>query len=371
MSFEYNGWERDYLNNQKQYDELFRNSIMAGEQDVSINFLEEQVSHIAKRRYAASVANATDGLQFALEAHGIKAGDEVLVSNFSWISSATPVLAIGAIPVFCEIDSDTYQITLDSIKRMSTNNTVAIIYPCLFGAIFPEIFDVVEWCKENNIIFIEDSSQLIGTQLNGVPAGSIGDISVYSFNDNKVIAGINGGGMVMTNDKNIRDHVAKLAYHGRGSSWKDRDVKYLGRNSKMYLFNAKVIELRLNKIKEYQSRRQSIAKIYDEFFANHKQVYVQSFPHNLNHNYHKYVIRFENKKIRDSVKEKTGANVHYDPAISQNTYFKNKYKTDKTSVSEHCAGTIMSLPIHAWMTNEEVEEICETIDHSLWESYIY
>ena len=368
----YNGWNRDYLMYKSTYDEIFQECILSGEQDVSTEFLDNEVAEISKRKYAVTCASATDGLQFALQAFNIGPGDEVLVSDFSWISSASAVNMVGATPVFCDINENTHQITLDSVKRMATKNTVAIIYPTLFGAMFPEIFAVERWCKNNDIIFIEDSAQSLGVDLNGTVAGSIGDISVYSFNDNKVIAGINGGGAVMMNNKSVYEYVKRLAYHGRGTTYADRDITDLGRNSKMNLFNAKIISYRLHRREIFQKHRQELAKMYDEILVEGNDfLRPQELPIGLNHNYHKYVIKFNSKEIRNVVKKHCGTNIHYPDPISANTYYSGKYKTDNgNKAAIRVADTIMTLPCHAWMTSLDVEEICDNIDHGIFKSYI-
>ena len=159
---DYQGWERDYLENKDTYDALISKCILAGEQDVSTSFLEKEIAAIANRKYAVTCASATDGLVFALQAYNIGPRDDVLVSDFSWISSATCVSSVGANPVFVDINKDTFEPCLHSIKMMVTENTCAIVYPTLFGRMSSNIHEVINWCKENSIIFIEDSAQSLG-----------------------------------------------------------------------------------------------------------------------------------------------------------------------------------------------------------------
>ena len=190
------GWDRDFKENKIHYMNLFEKS-MQKEQEANVEFLEEKLKLHTGRKYVVACSNGTDALHFALRSLGIRKGDEVLVPQFSWISSASCVSMVGATPVFCEIDILSYHISLDSIKRMYSDKVRAIVYPHLFGNM-SDTKEILEFCKEKNIAFIEDAAQSLGASLNGVKAGSIGDISTLSFNANKVVAGIAGGGAILS-----------------------------------------------------------------------------------------------------------------------------------------------------------------------------
>ena len=194
------GWDREYLANKEAYLKIF-DSAMQKEQEQNVEFLEKSLKEITGRKYAVACGNGTDALHFSLIGLGIKPGDEVLVTNFSWISSASCVSMVGATPVFCEINILNYHMDLDSIKRMYSPRVKAIVYPHLFGNM-SETKEILDFCKEKEIAFIEDAAQSLGASLNDVKAGSIGDVSCLSFNANKVVAGIAGGGAVLTDDKN-------------------------------------------------------------------------------------------------------------------------------------------------------------------------
>jgi dTDP-4-amino-4,6-dideoxygalactose transaminase len=207
---------------------------------------------------------------------------------------------------------------------------------------------IKKFCQEKNIVFIEDACQSLGSSYNGIVAGTIGDISTLSFNANKVVAGISGGGAIITDgDTEI---FKKLRKHGNN--------EILGYNSKMLLFNAEVINYRLNKLDSYIERRQEIAKQYDKALKD--LVVVQS--NTGGHNYHKYVIRLQNKRTRDKLKEKLGAKVHYENPISENKMYNNiKHRKDITYVSKLVSDTVLTLPIHPYMTQGEVDIITNTI----------
>ena len=344
------GWDREYLANKDEYLKIF-DGAMQQEQEQNVEFLEKSLTKITGRKYAVACSNGTDALHFALISLGIKPGDEVITTQFSWISTASCISMVGATPVFCEPNILTYHLDLDSIKKMYSEKTKAIVYPHLFGNM-SDTKDIINFCKEKNIAFIEDACQALGASLNGINAGSIGDVSTLSFNANKVVAGIAGGGAILTDDEDKAELFKKLRRHGNN--------EVLGRNSKMLMLNACFINFRLKKIKEWQDKRQAIAKQYDEALKDY--VTIQPSTNGLNHNYHKYVIRLQNKKVRDVVKDKLGAKVHYDKPLSENVMYKNiEHRQDKTFISKIICDTILTLPIHPYMTQEEIDEVINTI----------
>ena len=343
-----NNYKTEYLANKEEYLNLF-DSVMQEDQEQNVEFLEKSITNITGRKYAIACSNGTDALHFALISLNLKSDDEVLTTNFSWISTASCISMVGATPVFCDINILNYHMSLDSIKRMYSDKTKAIVYPHLFGNM-SDTKEIIDFCKEKNIAFIEDAAQSLGSSLNGVQAGSIGDISTLSFNANKVVAGIAGGGAILTDDKDKAELFKKLRRHGNN--------EVLGYNSKMLLLNAKFIDYRLQRMKEWQSKRQAIAKRYDEQL----QEYVTIQQTNADHNYHKYVIRLQNKEVRDRLKEKLGAKVHYDKPLSENKmYEKIKHKKDSTFISKIVCDSILTLPIHAYMSPQEVDNIINTI----------
>ena len=302
-------WDREYLKHKQEYLELFDKS-MQKDQEQNVEFLEDKLKLYTGRKYVVACQSGTDALHFALRSLDIGKGDEVMTTQFSWISTASCISMVGATPVFCEIDALTYHMSLDSIKKMYSDKVKAIVYPHLFGYM-SETKEIIEFCKEKNIAFIEDAAQSLGASLHGVKAGSIGEISTLSFNANKVISGIAGGGAICTDNKELARTFKRLRKHGEN--------KILGYNSKMLLMNAEFINFRLNRMKEWQKMRQEIAKQYDEQLREY--VTLQPTTTSLDHNYHKYVIRVQNKKVRDNLKKVLNAKVHYDLPLSENKMY--------------------------------------------------
>lgn len=353
----YEGWDREYQENKELYLEVF-DKFMS---QLNYENNEEFENNFAKRlgrKYAISVANATDALYFSLLSYGIGPGDEVLVTNFSWISSASCVNMTGATPVFCDIDLESYHISLGSVERMVSSKTKAIIYVHLFGNMV-DTTEIRNYCIEKNIIFIEDSSQNLGSSFNKELAGTLGDCSVFSFNSNKVIAGINGGGIVLTDNEHQANLIKKIRRHG-----KDKEFELLGFNSRMYVLNAQIINIRLAKLKEYQTTRQQIAAIYNDEFDSYP-VYTQKMSNMLNHNYHKYTLRLPNNTMRTKIKNALNASIHYEKPLSENKVFKlTNYRADVCLNSKLVSDTIVSLPIHSWLTSKEVHSIIKVVKNN-------
>ena len=341
----YIGWDRDYQQYRHQYLDVY-DEVMKSKSE-NVEFLETRVANLVNRKYAVAVKSATDALHFSLLCHGIGQGDEVLVSNFSWISTSSCISMVGATPVFWDIDPDTYHISIKSIEKMvlgRSGKVKALIYTHLFGNM-TDSTAIQEFCQENNIIFIEDSAQSLGSSLNGIPAGSIGDCSSFSFNTNKVISGVNGGGMFLTNNEEHYEIVKSLRRCG-----KNKDFERLGYNSKMLLLDAKIIDFRLNRMVQLQEARQKIASQYDEAFE------ITHMHDNLNHNYHKYVIEVDPER-REKLE---GFVVHYDTPLSENSmYRKIAHRKDDCKYSKAASMCVVSLPIHPWMTQEEVQQVIQ------------
>jgi dTDP-4-amino-4,6-dideoxygalactose transaminase len=354
----YDAWDREYQENKQDYLDVFDRFMSQMNYENNEDF-ERSFAKRVGRKHCVSVASATDALHFTLLAHGIGAGDEVLVTDFSWISSSACVSMVGAVPVFCDIDLDSYHISLDSIKRMYSDKVKAIIYPHLFGNI-TDTTEIQQFCKEKGILFIEDAAQSLGSSLHGINAGTIGDCSVYSFNSNKVIAGINGGGVVLTDSEDIARRVKLIRRHG-----KDKDFSMIGYNSRMYVLNAEIINLRLRHAERNQERRQQIAHQYNEAFKN-LPVHVQTMSNGLNHNYHKYVVRFNDKDTRKRVKNALNASVHYETPLSANSMYDSvECRRDACTASKIASDTVLSLPIHAWLTDDEISTIITSLKESI------
>ena len=345
------GWDREYLANKNEYLKLFDN-VMQKENERNVEFLEKRIAKTIGRKFAVAVNSGTDALHFSLIVNNIGPGDEVLVTNFSWISSASVVSMVGATPVFCDVDLETNHISVDSMKRMYSDKVKAIIYPHLFGNI-SDMQYIQKFCEEKNIKLIEDACQSFGANRDGQYAGTFGDVSTLSFNANKPVAGLAGGGAFLTDNKEEANLVRKLRRHGNN--------EVLGYNSKMLAINAEFINFRMDKMHEWQDMRFRVAKRYTNNLKN-LPVVIPHVDEIVNHCYHKYVIRLENKETRDTLQKRLNANVHYPNPISENPMYKSILnRKDNCLNSQLICDTILTLPIHPYLTNDEVDKVCTSI----------
>lgn len=356
-------WKREYNSNQSIYSKIFENYVGVSP-DNHDDELESLLTSrdVSNRKYAVTCASATDALVFSLVTNDIGAGDEVLVTNFSWISSASCVAIVGATPVFCDIGENSHHVTLESLKTMKSSKTKAVILTHLFGAMAEETAAISEWCIKEGLILIEDAAQAIGSRLDGAHAGSIGQCSSYSFNSNKTIPGISGGGVFLTDSEKQADRAKMLRRHGRV---KGGNSEMLGINSKMYMLNAKIIQHRLERLHLDMQARTRIAEAYDTAFMQ------KTSRDGMRHNYHKYTIQLEDKEHRkfvmdslksDDMRALQLVDIHYDrPLSAHKMWEKLPHKVGPKQNATKLSERIMTLPIHAYMYDEEVEYIIEKV----------
>jgi|15BtaG_2_1085339.scaffolds.fasta_scaffold00397_6 dTDP-4-amino-4,6-dideoxygalactose transaminase len=317
-----------------------------------VSKFEDTCASISKRKYAVSVANATDGVFFALKALGIKEGDEVLTTSYSFHATAESILRTGATPVFVDVD-DHYHIDLVEAEKHITTKTKAIVIVNLLGDCMA--LDLLqEFTNKHNLLLVEDAAQSLMAEWNGTPSGKYGVASVYSFAPSKNIPGFSHGGCVVTDNEIVYNKVKTMKLHGKDSS----GHATLGYNSIVSSFEAGQINYFLTLSNEWQERRLNIAERYINGLQN--VVKTPLTRDTTTHGWHKFVVRVSN---RDGLKTHLNNNniecgIHYntltpnEPLFNSSVRFKN---------AELLASESLSLPIYPELTNKEVDYIIKTI----------
>lgn len=251
--------------------------------------LEQQCADTLGRHHAAAVGSGTDALTLALRACGVGPGDEVIVTSFSFIASASPILHLGATPVYVPVDPATLHMTPDACAAACTPATRAIIAVHLFGRCLPGIDTLEELVTTRGLYLIEDAAQAFGATHQGRPAGSFGHLSVLSFDPSKVLGGISTGGLVATDDEHLHRAVTTMRGHGYDSS--TGEFTCLGVNSRMSSANAAVL---LNHLRHQAAWREARARVAEQYRSGLAALPLLVPPGptagSLD-NHHKYVLR--------------------------------------------------------------------------------
>lgn len=247
-------------------------------------------------KHAISVNSATTALYTAVAACGIGPGDEVLVSPYTMVASASAVLMNCAVPIFVDIDPDTYTMNPDEIEKWITPHTKAILTVNIFGlpSNLPRIMDIA---KKYNLYVIEDNAQAPGATVNSREAGTIADIGVFSLNYHKVIHS-GEGGVLLTDDDELARKSQLIRNHGEVAldEQNDMDTVALGSNLRMSEIHAAIGIEQLKKLDSFlESRRCLAAKITDNF--NSRDGFISAkVPKGYTHSYYIYPFKFENEE---------------------------------------------------------------------------
>jgi dTDP-4-amino-4,6-dideoxygalactose transaminase len=207
-------------------------------------------------RHVIGVANGTDAITIALRALGVRAGQEVIVPSFTFYATAEAVASAGAIPVFCDVDPDTRNLTAETVKAALTPNTAAIVAVDLFGCPAP--------CAELEALgvpVLEDAAQAAGARLDGVRAGALADAATFSFFPSKNLGAFGDGGAIATDSDDVAELARALRFHG---SRDKRHFQYVGYNSRLDALQAAILRVLLPSLDEWCDGRRSAARAYEE-----------------------------------------------------------------------------------------------------------
>lgn len=338
-----------------------------------ITRLENQLCKKTNAGYAVAVANGTAALHGACIAAGIENGDEVITTPMTFAASANCVLYCGGIPVFADIDPKTWNICPKSIREKITNKTKAIIAVDFAGQAV-EIEEIIEICREHNLILIEDASHSIGTIYDGNPIGGVADITTFSFHPVKTITG-GEGGAILTNNKEYYDKLLRFRAHGITREAElfentSNGVLYheqieLGYNYRVTDIQAALITSQLNKLDVFSKRRKEIVNRYNKAFSQMEEVEIQKEIEKSDTTRHLYILKFNLQKIGATRKEIYDAlygenircNIHYIPVYYHPYYKRLGYSKGLCPNAEKLYEEILSIPLYFSLSDEDVDSV--------------
>lgn len=322
--------------------------------------LEQQLANYVGVKHCITCANGTDALRLALMALGIGPGDIVLVPDFTFFATAEAVAIVGATPIFVDVDKDTYNIDVTHLRdvyRELEHKPKAVISVDLFGQ--PADYDYLhETCDNFGMVLIEDGAQGFGGSIGGQRNCSFGDISTTSFFPAKPLGCYGDGGALFTNNDDYAALLRSLRIHGKGADKYD-NVR-LGLNSRLDTLQAAVLQVKMKHFDEELKAVNHVAKKYTELLSG--KVTTPLMPQGYTSSWAQYTIQAEN---RDEIQARLKAAgipsmVYYPRTMSQQTAF--AYLGQKPCpVAEKLAKTVLSLPIHPYMTDEEIETVATLI----------
>jgi len=363
----------NFLDLKKQYNTLDIPNLMKGIEDIITNgkfvggealtTFETNFANYNGTKYAVGVGSGTDALIFALAGLGVGPGDEVIVPANTFIATALAVTHVGATPVFVDVNPLTYLVTSDIISKAITNKTKAIIPVHLYGnTVFMP--DIINLSRKHNLFVIEDCAQAIGASVLGEKVGTWGDAGCFSFYPAKNLGGLGQGGAIITSNKSIVDKAMCLGNVGRkeGSWYEYSDVGY---NSRLDAVNALFLNTCLSHIDTWNVNRLKVAKRYEKNFSKCSTVSTPFIDKGCTHVYHLYEIKVTSKTIRDDLQIFLKDNgifsaLHYPvPCHKQEVY--SEYNNLTFGTTESLSDTLLSIPMHPFLTNDEIDFICEKI----------
>jgi dTDP-4-amino-4,6-dideoxygalactose transaminase len=328
-----------------------------------IEKFESEIADYSGARFAAVTSSGTAALHLSVVANGIKEGDEVITTPFSFVASTNCFLYERAIPIFVDIDKDSFNLDANKIKPKITKKTKAIIGVDIFGypADWQEILTIA---KQYNLRVIEDAAEAFGAKYKGKTLGSLGHPTVFAFYPNKQMT-TGEGGAVVTNSKQEYELIKGLLNQGRGPDMQWLKHPYLGYNYRMTEMSAAMGRVQLKKLDEFLKNRSQVADWYKERLMDVDEITLMK-PDNKNQqrSWFVYVVRLDKRFDRDQVIRKLInlgiPSKAYLPSIHLQPYMKKYgFKKGDFPVSEAVSESTLSLPFYTGMKEETVEQICE------------
>lgn len=326
-------------------------------QGPAVKNFEKNVEKYLKAKNAIGCASGTDALQIAMMALDIKPGDEILTTPFTFVATTETIALLGAVPVYVDIDPDTYNIDVNKIESKITSKTKAIIPVHLYGQPC-DMDSIMDIARKNKLYVIEDAAQAMGAEYNNKMICTIGDIGCISFYPSKNLGAFGDGGMITTENDEFADKLRMIIAHG---SKKKYFHETLGVNSRLDSIQAAILNVKLKYLDEYCNARYNAAMKYNKHFDGiFKTPFIMK---NVKHIFHQYSIRVKNRdKMMEYLKENgIPSMIYYPVPLHLQEAYKYNYKQGDYPVSEEIAKDIISLPMHTELTDEQIDYIASKV----------
>lgn len=320
-------------------------------------FETEYAAYIGTR-HALGVGTGLSAIELALRAFDVGPGDEVIAPANTFIATVLAIMAVGARPVFVDMDASSYGIDASAVDAAITSRTKAVVPVHLYGQ--PVDLDAVAAvARRHNLVLVEDAAQAHGARYKGRRAGSFGHAAAFSFYPSKNLGALGDGGMITTNDDRAAAKLRLLRNYGQ-------HVKYYhavaGTNSRLDTVQAAVLSVKLPHLDGWNAARRAHADAYSSRLSAHVQTPVAAA--NVEHVFHLYVIQtHERAALEQRLRERqihTG--IHYPvPAHLQEACASLGYRAGDFPVTEAAASRILSLPMYAELTDAQIDYVADAV----------
>jgi dTDP-4-amino-4,6-dideoxygalactose transaminase len=328
-----------------------------------VKLFEEELREYMGVRHVVSCANGTDALHLAMMVLGLKPGDEVITTNFTFIATVEVVALLGLKPVIVEPEPGSFNISVEAIQKAITPGTKAIVPVHLFGQC-ADMESIMTIARENNLYVIEDAAQATGADFffkNGTvkKAGTIGHIGTTSFFPSKNLGCYGDGGALYTNDDTYAKKLRSIANHGMKERYHYNDI---GVNSRLDTIQAAILRVKLRYLSKFNAARRAAADTYDRAFEGCKSIIIPERSGYSSHIFHQYTIRVKNGK-RDELRkfldsQNIPSMIYYPgPLHMQEAYGYLGYSANDFPVTSTLCKEVLSLPMHPDLEKEQLDYI--------------
>ncbi len=361
--------QNQYLQIKKEIDSAIQDVLMSTAfiQGPQVKSFADALSKYNHGAYVIPCANGTDALQIAMMALDLKIGDEVILPVHTYVATAEVIALLGLTPVFIDVDEKTFNIDPVQIKSKITTKTKAIVPVHLYGQC-ADMEPILKIAKENNLDVIEDLAQALGADYTFSDgsvkrAGNMGIIGCTSFFPSKNLGAYGDAGAIFTMDQALAEKMKMISTHGQRVKYQ-HDI--VGVNSRLDTLQAAILEVKLKYVDEYTRKRNEAAAFYDKHLGSVSFLELPARAKNSTHVFHQYTIKTKGID-RDSLKmylQEKGvpSMIYYHiPLHLQKAYRQEGFGEGSFPVTERLSKTVLSLPIHTEMTEDELSYICQTI----------
>jgi dTDP-4-amino-4,6-dideoxygalactose transaminase len=341
--------------------------------------LEQEIAQACGVRHAVGVASGTAALELGLHVCGVGPGDEVIVPAFTFIATGGAVSAIGARPVFADIEPATFNLDPEQIEARITPRTRAIVVVHLFG-LSADMDPILDIAAKHNIPVIEDNAQSIGATYHGRKTGSMGRLGCLSFYPSKNLGAYGDAGMIVTSDEKLAARLRALRNHGQTGRYLSTER---GWNSRLDELQAAVLRVKLRHLADWTASRQKHAQLYDSLLRDLPGILIPRVPPGREHVYYLYTIRVEGRAggytranergnevrsdlVQQRLKERGIASMVYYPVPLhlQPLYASLGGKPGNLRASERAAREVLSIPLYPEMTCGQIERVAGAVRES-------